>query len=117
MRKQIDVDILGVKAKLSERNANDVLDLAEFSMTKTMNGLMALKISAILINQSLSFWIEKHSFIKRFFLNRKLSTKKLMKLSPKEITEFAEMVNELENGKKKVVTEAVNQSDEKFQSV
>lgn len=114
MRQQIEVEILGVNSKLSERNANDVLDLAEFSMSKQMDGFKALKISAILINQSLSYWIESHSFIKRFFLKRKLSVKKLMRLSPKEIQEFAEMVNELENGKKKVVTTTDKQSAEKF---
>ena len=102
MRKQLEVNVLGIDLKISERSTQDVLDLAEFSQGN-MNGLKALRISTILLNQSFTYWISKHWFIKRWLLNRKLSVNKLTKgLSPKEITELGEKVLELEGNKKKV---------------
>jgi hypothetical protein len=59
VRKQIDADVLGIKVKLSERSTQDVLNLGEFAISKEMNGLRAIRISMILLSQSLEFFIPR----------------------------------------------------------
>jgi len=102
MRKQLKIELLNKDVILSERNTNDVFALSDFSTEGELTFVKALRISAILVNQSLELWFESFGFFKRFFLKREFSVRKLLKkLTPKEITELANQINEIEGVKKK----------------
>jgi hypothetical protein len=109
LRKQIDAEILGIKLKLSERSTQEVYDLTEFTLSLgNMTAISGMKVTTIMLNQSLNYWIDKQFF--GWFYRWKLSVKKLSKgLSPKEITELAEKVMKLDGNevKKKVVAESL----------
>lgn len=108
MRKQINVNILGIDLKLSERSEQEVFNLTEFTLSLgEMNGIKGMKVATLLLYQSISFWIDGKNFIARWFYHRKLSVKKIAKaLSPREITDLVEKVMELDGNKiKKKVRE------------
>ena len=98
MRKTKDVEIFGKKVKLSERNAQDVLNLAEYAGSQQITPAMSVYISAIALQDSLKYGFK--------WYERKLKAKKLLKgLTQKEIFEFMALILELEgvDNKKKVV--------------
>ena len=94
MRKQKDAKIFDIDLKLSERSTQEVYNLAEFTLSLgDMNAMKGMKVTTILLNQSLNYWIDSKNYFIRWYYRRKLSVKRLSKgLSPKEITELAEKV-------------------------
>lgn len=107
MRNQIDTNILGIDLKLSERSAQEVYDLTEFTLgLGEMNAIKGMKVTTIMLNQSLNYWVDSKFF--SFYYRWKLSVRKLTKgLSPKDIAELVEKVMELDGNtpKKKVAAE------------
>lgn len=106
MRKTKEVEIFGKKVKLSERNARDVLNLAEYAGSQQMTPAMSVYISAIALQDSLKYGLK--------WYERKITAKKLLKkLTQKEIFEFMAVVLEIEGVDKKKVAEV--ESEEKSQ--
>ncbi len=104
MRKQEGVDILGHSVKLSERSAQDVLDLQEFAGKREMDPATSIYVSAVSIHDSLKFWMNRNFL--RWYYNWKFSIKKLMEgLTANEIFELAGKVSVLDGYKKKVAEE------------
>ena len=104
MRKTKDVEIFGNKLKLSERNAQDVLNLAEYAGSQQITPAMSVYISAVALSDSLKYGLKWYQRILK-----KYSAKKLLKgLTQKEIFEFMAMILEIEgvDNKKKVVEKA-----------
>jgi hypothetical protein len=97
MRNTKDVEIFGRSVTISERNAQEVLELAEFANKQEMTAVMSIYISAIALQDSL-----KHH--KKWY--QRFTAKKLLKgLTQKEIFEYMALILELEgvDNKKKVV--------------
>ena len=97
MRKTKEIEIFGKKVILSERNAQDVLNLAEYSGSQKMTPSLSVQISAVAIRDSLKYGVK--------WYEREYSVKKLLKgLTSKELFEFMKMILELEGveTKKKV---------------
>ena len=117
MREIKSIELLGRKVELSERNAFDVLELMKFVESRPMDANLASFVNARVIEDSLQFYFSKVNFIKRFFLKRKFTTKKLIKLlSSKELGEYAMEVLTLEGvDVKKKVAEQEAPSVEKSQ--
>jgi len=114
MRRVKEIIIAGKKVELSERSAKSVLDLISLSRSKGKDLQAGIIGMSIMINQALQYWIDKRLF--SFYWSWKFSARKLLKkLTIKEMSEFVDIINDLEGNKKKVTPAVENQSDEQRQ--
>jgi hypothetical protein len=109
--KTAEIELFGKKLKLYERVTRDCFQLATMVKTQEDNLTNRLIFSAIMIQDSLrpnfKWW--------NFILKRRCSYKGLFeRLSPSEMGELIDKINEIE-GKKKV-TKGESQSEEMSQS-
>lgn len=108
MRKTKEVELFGKKVILSERNAQDVLNLSEFTTSQDMTPSLSVQISAVAVRDSLKYGVK--------WYEREYTVKKLLKgLTGKELFEFMKMILELEGvetDKKKAVKESGEKSQD-----
>ncbi len=107
MRKTKEIEIFGKTVILSERNAQDVLNLSEFASSQEMSPTLSIQIASVALSDSLKYALK--------WYERKPTAKKLLEsLTQKELFEFMAMILELEGVKKKVA-EQEKESDGKSQ--
>ena len=108
MRKTKEVELFGKKVILSERNAQDVLNLSEFAASQKMTATFSVQISAVAVRDSLKYGLK--------WYEREYSVKKLLKgLTQKELFKYMSMILELEGVEKDDKKKAEKESGEKSQ--
>ena len=108
--KTLEVELFGRKLKLYERKTVDVYTAYEFSKAHPEQDFkIRLMEFALMIRDSLKPNLKWYN---KIFLSYKVNIDYLLKnLSPAQLLELVDKINELEGNKKKVTPEAANQSD------
>ena len=119
MRQTKEIELLGCKVLISERNTIDVLDLVKFVENKSLDAKTSAFINARILEDSLQYYFQRINFIRRYFLRRKFTANKLIRqLTNNELNEYALEVLKLEGvDLKKKLREMESQLVEKLPDV